>query len=449
MCIMVAVSVAVLLASFVATVLLDAFSHRKHIRTAALVGCIVALCALAIPVNISSSLVRADMFTLFFSALFLLVGIVVVLSTYEGSAAYYASILLSLIGMMLTSAANDAILLFVSIELVTVPTYVLVAYRKTATRIEAGMKYFVVGIISSALLLLGLALIVSTTGTTTLSLMSVSSSPLMLLGVGALVAGFGFKLGIFPFNYYLPDVYQGAPAEIAAFLAGASKKAAYAALLRIAAVFSAIGAWPGMFAILSAVTMTVANIAALLQQDIRRVIAYSILSQAGFLLIGIAAFGEQGAAAVLFHSLTHAIMVVGALLVIGVLHVHKKEHIEDLRGLGLSNPFLGASLCIFLLSLAGIPLLAGFWSKLFLFYAAADAGMLWLVFLGVVNSIISLYYYFRIMRTIYTTSTIVPTLPLRLGTRIAIGICALLTFAIGLFPQPVIAFAAKAAAVIF
>jgi F420H2 dehydrogenase subunit N len=437
-------SIGLLLVAFVVVILLEFIGERKYVKHVAAAGFLLALVALLTLPGGSSALLRADLFTQFFSCIFLIVGLLVVISSNESSVVYDASILLSTVGMMLASGANDLILLYISIELVTVPTYALVAYGKTPKRMEAAVKYFIVGIVASALLLLGIALMTAM-GTSTISSLQLSANPLFILGIAAFVAGLGFKLSIFPFNFWVPDVYQGAPAEVAGLLAGASKKAAYAALLRVAVVLAAFHSWSMMFAILAAITMTIPNIIALLQTNVRRLLAYSIMSHAGFLLIGIAAATKLGYSATLFHALTHAFMVLGAFLVLGVFSSHQFETLEQLKGLGWRNRFLGLSLTLLLLSLAGIPLLGGFASKLYLFYASIDAGYLWLAILAILNSVLALYYYFKIIRAMYAYNATGPAFKVRTTTLIAIWVCIIVIIVAGVYPAPFINFATAAA----
>ena len=446
----IALSAIVLIVTFVAVILLDAYGKRRHIKAASIAGFALALLVAAIPGSSATlGLVRIDAFTYVFTLLFLGVGLLVTLASHEATAVYNGSVILSSIGMMLVAGANDLILLYVSIELVTSPTYVLVAYHKTQQRMEATVKYFIVGIVASALLLLGLALIVSSSGTSSIGAISFSTQPLFLLGIAAFLAGLGFKLGMFPFNFWIPDVYQGAPSEVAGLLAGASKKAAYAALLRVAVVIALLHSWGVIFAVLAALTMTVANVIALLQQNARRLLAYSIMSQAGFLLMGVAVASRLGYSATIFHSFTHAFMALGAFLVLGVFFSHKIETLDQLKGLGWRNPFLGASLSIFLLSLAGIPLLSGFASKFYLIYAAVDGGMVWLAVLAVLNSVVALYYYFRVIRAMYAYPGGGNAFHLRATTYVAIAVCVVLTVLIGVWPQPFIELATNAANALF
>ncbi len=441
-------SAIILIATFVAVILLDALDKRRYIKRTTIAGMLLAIAPLLLlPAGgVVSELIKADMFTLFFAIIFLSVGALVALSSKESTAVFNGSLLLSTIGMIVAASANDLILLFISIELVTAPTYVLVAYHKTPMRMEAAVKYFVVGIVASALLVLGLALIASSAGTTSISLLTFSTEPLFILGIAAFIAGMGFKLAMFPFNFWIPDVYQGAPPEVAGLLAASSKKAAYAAFLRVAVVISVLDNWSMLFAVIAAITMTVPNVIALLQVNVRRLLSYSIISHAGFLLMGVAAATSLGYSALLFHSLTHAFMTLGAFLVLGVFLSHNIESLEQLKGLGWRNPFLGAALTVFLLSLAGIPLMAGFASKFYLFYATIDAGLLWLALLAIVNSVIALYYYFRVIRALYAYQSGGHAFKVRRGTVAAIVVCLIVTVVAGIYPQPFIELANAAVA---
>lgn len=442
-------SIIALITTFVVVLALDLAGKRRYMKHCTVAGMIIALLALFFFTPTTFSVFRLDTFTLFFSLIFILVGLLVVLTSHESTFIYHGSIILSTLGMIFAASAGDVVLLYIGIELVTAPTYVLVAYHKTPQRMEAAVKYFVVSIVASALMLLGLVIMASLNGTTTMADMVLGANPLMLLGIAAFIAGIGFKLGIFPFNFWIPDVYQGAPPEIAGLLAGSSKKAAYAGFLRIAVVIAALHNWQTIFIVLAALTMTIPNIIALLQTNVRRLLSYSIMSHAGFLLLGIAAATSFGYAALLFHAFTHAFMALGAFIVLGVFMSHHIEDLEQLKGLGWRNPLLGASLTVFLLSLAGIPLLSGFASKFYLFYAAADAGLLWLVALAILNSVLALYYYFRIIRALYAYPAGGHAFKLRPGTLVAVLLCLLLTIIAGVWPQPFIEFANAAVKALF
>ena len=441
---MVLVSTAILLATFALTL------FAKRLRTLTIVGLFLALVTLPFFPTGSLPLIRQDQLGTFFTLIFLVVALVVALASKENTLAYYGSLLLSTIGMILAASTADLFLLYVAIELVTTPSYVLVAYARKRERMEAGVKYFIVSIVASALLLLGVLLLAVTGGTSAILGLQPDFSGLFFLGVGAFLAGLGFKLGIFPFNLWIPDVYQGSRGEIAGLLAAASKKAAFAALLPVAAVLVAfVGSWTMLIAVLAALTMTIPNLIALVQEDARRMLAYSIMTHAGFLLMGVAAVGVAGFSGTLFHAFTHAFMALGAFLVVGIFARRGFTKIEQYRGAGYRNPLLGISLTIFLLSLAGIPLLAGFASKLYLFTVIVLEGMTWLTVLAILNSAIALYYYFRVIRALYGYRAAGKRFRIRRRVMLAMAICLFATIFVGLYPVPIIEFAVDAAGSLF
>ena len=436
-------SLAVLLVTFVLLIVLDRIKKSHRLRGTTLLGLFAALILLPFfsQTPVDFGVLRFDALTIFFSLIFLGVAIGVVLSSKEKSFVYYGSVLLSTIGMILAASSQDLLALYLSIELVTVPTYVLVGFKRTLLRLESAMKYFVVSIVASALMLLGVILLASNAGQTGLVGFTPVLDGIFLLGVAAFVAGLGFKLGIWPFNFWIPDVYEGAPPAVAGFLAGASKKAAYAAFFRVAVIFAvSLQNWSVIIAVLAALTMTIPNIIALLQENAKRMLAYSIMTHAGFLLMGIAV-GAYAATA--FHAFVHGFMALGAFLVLGVFSARKLEKISQLRGLGFRNPMLAASLTLFLLSLAGMPILAGFASKLYLFYAVAKE-MLWLTILAIINSGIALFYYFKLIREMYGYKTAGKALKIRYGVLVAIILCLFVLLFFGIYPQPMIEFAVRA-----
>ncbi|MDD9953341.1 MAG: NADH-quinone oxidoreductase subunit N [Candidatus Woesearchaeota archaeon] len=435
----------VLIGTIVLTALADRFNkNAKWITVAGIIG---ALCTLTIPYT--SELLVFDTFTIFFTVLFLAVALAVALFGTEG-VAYYPSLLLTTMGMIVATASKDVMMLFIGIELVTTPSYVLVAYHKTRERMEAATKYFVVSIVASALLILGLALLAITSGSTTISELQPSTDPVFLLGLVAFIAGLGFKLGIFPFNFWIPDVYQGAPPAVAGLLAGASKKAGFAAFLRIAAVVAVgLKSWTLLLAVIAVFSMTIPNIIAILQTNLRRMLSYSIMTHAGFLLMGVALMTPLGVSGTLFHAFTHAFMAAGAFLVLGVLQQYKMETLKDIRGLAKRSTFLSLSLMLFLLSLTGIPLLAGFASKFYLFYVTMEGGLLWLGIAAIANSVLSLYYYFLIIRAMYGHEPKGNHIAPPRSMFLAILLCLLVTIAFGVYPQPMIDFAVAAAQVLF
>jgi len=424
----------VLFVTFVLVIMLDVLRVGRTARVATLLG--IALAGITMGMKtITFSLIANDLFSRFFAVLILGVAFLVVLASKADKAVYYGALLLSTIGMLVAASSKDILLLYVGIELVTAPAYLLIFYGKTKATTEAATKYFVISIVASVFLLLGVGLLAISAGTTTLATMHLSGG-LFLLGIVSVLAGLGFKMGIFPFNFWIPDVYQGASPEVAGFLAGASKKAGFAAFMRVLIVLPFIPQWTTIMIILALLTMTIPNIMALLQENARRMLAYSIMTHAGFLLMGIIFISPISWSGTLVHAFTHGFMALGAFLVLGVFRTNKIEQIEQFRGMGWKNPFLGISLTLFLLSLAGIPLMAGFASKLYLFYAVATDGLVWLVVIAILNSALSLFYYFRVIRALYGYDASGRSLKIHEGTKMAIWICLGIVLLLGVLPGP-------------
>ncbi len=432
----------VLFAVFVGVIL---FSHTRFTREIALVGIPTAGAGLFLP-SLSTPLLRTDGYAVFFTLLFMSLAFLVILSAKRARPVYYGSILLSTMGMILAASATDLVILYLGIELATVPVYVLVAYGKTRDRMEAGVKYFVVSMLASAFLLLGIGLLSVSSGTAlaTLHLDGV----LGVLGLAGILTGLGFKMGLFPFNAWIPDVYQGAPPEIAGFLAGASKKAGFAAFISIIAAVHLPVLWRPLILMIAALSMTIPNLIALVQTDVRRMLAYSIMTHAGFLFMGLVVLSRGSLSGLLVHAFVHGFMALGAFLVVGVFSARKLFTIEQFQGLGWRSPFLGISLTLFLLSLAGMPVLAGFMSKLYLFYAVLREGLSWIVLLAIVNSAISLYYYFRIIRVLYGYEPSGKSIEVALHTRVAVLLCVLVVVLLGLYPVPLLHAAVRVAGLV-
>ena len=322
---------------------------------------------------------------------------------------YAALILLSTAGMMLVAAAGTTIVLFLGIELLSVALYVLCAIETWRTRsLEAGLKYLIVGAVGSAFFLYGLALLYGASGTTVLATVSanladtgLAGDPLAVAALVLIVVGLAFKASAVPFHMWTPDVYEGAPTPISAFMATGTKAAALAAFIRVFSdsLLTLVDDWKIPVAILAAVTIIVGNIAALRQDSLKRMLAYSGVAQAGYLLIGIAAGTIGGVEAVLYYLFAYLVMTLAAFAVVIVREreVTDGDRISSLRGYGRSNPVMGIVLTIAMLSLAGIPPLSGFIGKFLLFGAAVDADLTWLAIVGAVGSMISLGYYLRVL----------------------------------------------------
>lgn len=334
-------------------------------------------------------------------------------------AVYYSLILLSTIGMVLVAYSTDLVMLFVAWELMSIPTYVLVGFmKKNPSSNEAALKYFLFGALSSAIIVYGISLSYGLTGSTNIgeviqgySTLDPSLLPLALLSVGMFIAGFGFKMGLVPFHQWLPDTYEGAPPTITTLLAAGTKKAGFAATIRIVVLGMVVLNldWTLALGIIAVMTMTIGNIAAIMQKNLARMLAYSSIAHAGYILIGLAVapYSSLGLQGSLYQILNHAVMKGAAFIAVaGIVTTLAVTNIDKLKGLGRRMPITSLGLVISLFALAGVPPLAGFWSKLMLFGGALDAGSTiwwapWLAIAGVLNSALSLAYYGWITRKMY------------------------------------------------
>ncbi|HEX9696131.1 MAG TPA: NADH-quinone oxidoreductase subunit N [Actinomycetota bacterium] len=361
-----------------------------------------------------------DNFAFLFKLLFLVAGFVVVLisanylndGVRSTQGEFYFLLLASILGMMLMPSARDMLMLFVALELVSAPGFIVAGFRKRDPRSnEAAIKFFLFGVLSTSIMLFGMSLIYGLTGATGLTdiaagLAGKGDDPVAFAAILFIIAGFGFKISAVPFHFWAPDTYEGAPVPVAAFLAVSSKAAGFAGLLQLMFVaFPAqANSWAPGLAILSALTMTVGNVLALAQTNIVRLLAYSSIAQAGYMLLPFGVVAGQGPevmqnafAASLTYILVYAFMNLGAFAVVIAVGRSKPANlISDYDGLGHRDPRLAVPLLFFLLALAGIPPLSGFWAKFFVFGSAADAGTTWLAAVMVINSVIGLYYYLSV-----------------------------------------------------
>jgi len=376
-------------------------------------------------VAFSQEVLVDDMFGSFFAIALLLVSLMVTASSwnyYKGKsnpAAYYSLILLSSIGMVMIAYSTDLLMLFVAWELMSLPTYALAGFTKRdPISNEAAIKYFMFGALSSALIVLAIGLVYGITGTTNIgesiqAMVSLDASlvPVGLLAVALFIAGFGFKMGLVPFHMWLPDAYEGSPTTIAALLAAGTKKAGFAAALRVIVLgmFALNLDWTLTLAVVAVFTMILGNLGALVQKSVPRILAYSSIAHAGYIMMGIslAPFSDQALAGSLFHILNHAVMKSAAFIAVASVAVALAGYsLDKYRGLGRRMPITAIALSISLLALAGVPPLSGFWSKLVIFGAGINSGPLvewgpWLAIAGVLNSALSLGYYAWIMRKMY------------------------------------------------
>ena len=411
------------------------------------------------------SLLVFDAYSYFFATVFLFVSFLVTLFSlkfmkeFERQGLYYALLLLSTIGMTLVASTLDLIILVVGWELASMSAYGLVAIRRDeAISIEAALKYFITSVIGSGIALFGISLLFGLTGSVNLQQIYLVTSNLsgtdMILGyfaVALIISGIGFKMAIVPFHAWIPDTYSGAPTPVTTFLAAASKKMGFAAVLRIliVALMPFYDFWSLLFAVLAIITMTYGNVVALTQKTMKRLMAYSSISHAGYILIGITAIVSLSAqAGVLLHIVMHALMKIvafGSIMV--VTYQLNTDKIDDYAGLRKRAPITSFLLTITLFSLMGIPPLGGFLSKYLLFLGAVEAGWAWLAIIGVINSVISVFYYFNIIKKMYvddpSEAVMASNKKEPLSYVVVLLIATILIVAFGLYPDPWIVLAEK------
>jgi NADH-quinone oxidoreductase subunit N len=410
-----------------------------------------------------------DGLALFFKRFFLVAAILVLFLSAEfsdrlaGVSEYYSLILFALAGMLFAASSNDFAMLFVSIELITITFYVLVSFQRgRLVSLEAGVKYLILGALSSAFLVFGIALIWGTTGKFNFNeLAQVSGqfldNKIFLLGVLFVLVGLGFKIAAFPFQIWAPDVYQGAPTPTTAFLAVGSKAAGFVLLLRVlfVAVPDVTKHWANLLIVISGITIFYGNLCALPQRNLKRLMGYSSISHAGYLLLGVAALSASGQSALLYYLAGYLFTVMASFTVIALVMRHlNDEDISALAGLSQRSPLLAATMTFAMVSLGGIPPLAGFFGKFLLLKSVIEAGQAThnhgyycLAFTALVGVVISLYYYFGVVRAIYWSKDAADVSPIELSSpiKLSIAICIAGMFWLGIFPNALLNFAAVAA----
>ncbi len=411
-----------------------------------------------------------DGFATFFRVLVLVVGLLAFFlsAPYLGrehadTSEYWGLLLFSLSGQCLMAAANELIMIFIALEISSIATYIMCGYLRDDKRNnEAALKYFLLGSFATAFFLYGIAWIYGITGSTNLmEIRRVLSSPnasisMSLVGASAalMFVGFAFKISVAPFQIWAPDVYQGAPIPVTAFMSAGPKAAAFAILLRVfTTAFEPIAArWEPVFWVCALLTMVVGNFAALTQNNVKRLLAYSSIAHAGYVLVAVTAHSGVGVQAAMFYLASYAFMNVGAFAV--VTHVARRGErylrIEDLAGLGYRQPMAAAALTIFLLSLIGVPLTGGFFGKFYVFKAALDSHLIWLTVLGLLNSAVAAYYYLRLIVVMYMVepsaeTSGLTTQPLGAGMSTAIWASVVGTLVLGIFPGFILDFAGRSA----
>ncbi|NOY89165.1 MAG: NADH-quinone oxidoreductase subunit N [FCB group bacterium] len=361
---------------------------------------------------------------------------------------FYALLLISTMGMMVMANTTDLIVIFLGLEIMSVPLYVMAGFAKRSLwSSEAGIKYFIMGAFASSFLLMGIAFIYGASSTTDLRRIVadfhfiMSNSPAyMLTGMALILVGFGFKIGAVPFHSWVPDVYEGAPTPVTAFFSVGPKAAGIAALLRIFIFgFANVMMLSTVFWVLAVLTMSVGNILALKQNNIKRLLAYSSIAHAGYILVALTVGGNDAISAAIFYLVAYIMFNLGAFAVVTLMETRSgcKSDFSELVGLAKVHPYLAAVLTLFMFALAGFPPTAGFFGKFYIFSAAIKSGYIWLAVIGMLNSFLSVYYYLRVVKTSYFDSSDKSFIPVKysLSIIIVLVITVIGTLGIGLFPQ--------------
>ena len=430
---LIAPEIAVLVTAL-AVIIADLFlQEKKWLTLISLIGLFFAGCYVALMWNGDAQLtfynmLSVDNYALFFKMLFLSIAALVIGASYHYTdkfpnyrGEYHALILLATLGMMLMAAAVDLISLYLSLELAAISLYALTGFLKDKKSTESSLKFLLIGGVASAVLIYGMALIFGTTGETQLGAIAssiagieaVTENPALLMGIVMLIAGFGFKIAAVPFQFWVPDVYEGAPTPVTMFLSVGSKAAGFAILIRVfTASFTGVEVlsteWALIIAVISAIGMTLGNIAAIAQKNIKRLLAYSSIAHAGYLMIGVAAIGmSQGVdldaqGSTLFYLMAFVFTDLAAFTaIIGISRFLNSDNIKDYSGLGKRSPWLASALTLALLSLTGFPPTAGFLAKFYIFSAGINNGLLWLVVIAAVNTVISAYFYLNVIKVMW------------------------------------------------
>jgi NADH-quinone oxidoreductase subunit N len=445
----------------------NAFGHISLLALVAALGASVYAFTIGGPAF--GGMLMVDGFATFFRVLVIAVGILTVFPSYRflarqnaETSEYHALLLFSIAGQCLMAASNDLIMVFIGLEISSIASYILAGYLRDDKRCnESALKYFLLGSFATGFFLYGVAIIYGVTGSVNLlmvraAVLHPAGDPVFLAVAAALMfVGLAFKVSAAPFQIWAPDVYQGAPTPVAAFLSAGPKAAAFAIFLRIfVTAFEPIGnRWEPLVWTCALASMCIGNFAALLQTNIKRMLAYSSIAHAGYVLVALTARSETGTAAAMFYLASYAFMNVGAFSAVSVLtgKGERFQSIDDFKGLGRKQPLTAALFTIFLLSLIGVPLTGGFFGKFYIFKAALDSHLVWLTVLGLLNSAVAAYYYLRILVVMYmhepgeATESAEPLSP---GLRIALLLPALGTLVLGIFPTWVLEFAGKSSAIV-
>jgi len=469
-----------LVAFAIGVILLDLFVQRKGLLV------IVSLVGLAVSAGftialwggsaqaIFNNMLVVDNFALFFKLLFLGIAALIILTSvdyvskfarFQGE--YHALVLLSTLGMMLMAATAELISIFIALELTGISFYILVGFLKDSKSSEASLKFLLLGAVASAVLLYGMALVFGFTGKTQLGEIAqviqsmppggVLANPALILGIVLLIAGFGFKIAAVPFQMWVPDVYEGAPTPVTAYLV-AEEAAGFAIILRVFHSIFGLPHWLSLewgliFAVLAAIGMTLGNVVAIPQINIKRMLGYSAIAQAGYLMVGLATMGfavgtdALGQSGLLFFLVSYALTNLGAFIaIIAISNKLDSDLIDDYSGMGKRAPLLALGLTLCLISLIGLPPAAGFMAKFYIFSGAAQHGLLWLVVIAVINSVISAYYYLRVVKVMWLGQPASESkVPSSGALRVALALACLGVLLLGIIPGYVMRLAELAA----
>lgn len=469
--------------TLIAIILSDLIFHKnkKYLPYISLIGLIITFVFLinqfgksdpAFPVSSQLSLLSLDPFSLFFKVIILVSSFLIVLFSISSKeiesgsnrhGEYYGLLFGMIIGMFFMISANDLILIYLSLELLSLSSYILAGFVKTSLRnSEASLKYLIYGAASSGIMLFGISILYGIFGSTNLQEINAlintpaASQLTFLISVILIFAGIGFKISIVPFHFWTPDVYEGAPITITAFLSVASKATGFAVLIRFLKVtfidsFTGNGYWQligyidwqTLLIIIAIITMTFGNFAALWQDNLKRMLAYSSIAHAGYLMLGVSVLSDQGLIAVLVYFFIYMFMNLGAFYVVMLIaNKINSEEIDDYKGIGYSLPFLGTVLGLFLVSLTGLPPTAGFIGKLYLFIALVDANMITVAIIALLNTVVSLYYYIRVLRVMFLIKSD-KTVSINLSplSFVVLMFMAIPTLVLGIYFSPLVNFA--------
>lgn len=451
--------------------LLGPRTSRKGLGVFAALGCLVALAATALqtqyPGPAFNNVLRVDHFSIFFHVIVLMVALATILMSLDylpfqkiDHGEYYALILLGAVGMCLMSSAVELVLIFIALEISSIASYVLAGFRRHAAEsAESSLKYFLLGSFATAFFLYGVALLFGATGSTNVFKIAEALNtsghiePLAYVAVALIFTGLGFKVACAPFHVWTPDVYEGAPSPVVAFMSTAPKAASFAVLIRLV-IDTASPHWFWVIWVAAVLSMTVGNLGAILQSNVKRMLAYSSIAHAGYLMVAFASASnrELGISAAMFYSAAYAAMNVGAFAV--VTHMagsgERFSQIDDYSGLGKRSPVLAAAFTFFLLSLIGIPITGGFFAKFYVFSAALRTHLVWLTIIGVLNSGMGSYYYLRLIVRMYMREpqTDAPVPPVRLGVALAICLSLVGTLWMGVLPNAILKFTQAAPSIL-